>query len=395
MSLVSSFYRLTSLGVKRVTRIFGDDGGGEESHPRRADGSLFMPVEGDAESSRLVRSSTRRDDESSQQQHSLTSAYEEFSHSSKALWIFFFHAIIYYGLSVAGFSFFVEHWSVTDSLYYATVLFCTIGFGDVAPDNLKGRIFTIFLAFYGIVVSGIFLGVLGEYLVAKHSEALERRRRKVGTQVVQNLKNDMNVIQAEQINFSSTNESARERTLWEDVWSVAVSETPILVFLLFVGLGVGYVEGWSTIDSIYWLVISGTTIGLGDYHPNLTYVKLFCVVFLPFAVAVVGELLGRIASVYMDRKRHLAEKRFLSRSLTLCDLETMDTDHDGRVDKAEFLSYMLVSLQKVSKEDVREVLDLFHKLDVDGSNFLTKNDLMAKNWNTAFRSSFEQSMEFE
>jgi len=41
----------------------------------------------------------------------------------------------------------------------------------------------------------------------------------------------------------------------------------------------------------------------------------------------------------------------------------------------EFLAYMLVALQKVDQEDVDEISELFHKLDVTKNNCLSKDDL--------------------
>jgi hypothetical protein len=98
-------------------------------------------------------------------------------------------------------------------------------------------------------------------------------------------------------------------------------------------------------------------------------------------VAVLGELLGRIASTYMSRKTRQAEQRFCRRALTLCDLEIMDTNKDGGVERGEFLAYMLVALQKVDKKDVDGIMQLFQNLDVSGNGFLNKEDLRSRDWN--------------
>jgi EF-hand domain pair/Ion channel len=134
-------------------------------------------------------------------------------------------------------------------------------------------------------------------------------------------------------------------------------------------------------------VISGTTVGLGEYSPKNPAVRLAAVFFLPLAVAVVGQFLGRVASAYMDREKRRVEKEYLSRTLTLCDLQRMDTDQNGKVDQAEFLSYMLVAIQRVSKEDVEQIARLFRKLDRTKEGVLTKNDLAAFQLDEKFRSS--------
>jgi len=71
----------------------------------------------------------------------------------------------------------------------------------------------------------------------------------------------------------------------------------------------------------------------------------------------------------------MTEKNFLQQCLTLTDIETMDDDNDGCVHEAEFLSYMLVALQRVDKEEIDTLLHLFHKLDVDNSGSLNRKDL--------------------
>ena len=139
--------------------------------------------------------------------------------------------------------------------------------------------------------------------------------------------------------------------------------------------------------SIYWIVVAAFTIGFGDYHLQTQSMKLAGIVFLPFAVAVVGEFLARVASVYMNKKRRNAEKEFMSRTLTLSDIKAMDMDCDGKVDKAEFLIFMLVALQKVEKEDISAIMALFQRLDKDKSGCLSRRDLVKRNWNENWRKS--------
>lgn len=119
-------------------------------------------------------------------------------------------------------------------------------------------------------------------------------------------------------------------------------------------------------------------MGFGDDSPQSFHIRLVSIFFCPFAVGVVGAFLGNIAGVYLDRKHRHAEQKFLSHSLTLADIHTMDDDEDGEVDKAEFLSYMLVTLQRVDKEEIQNLMQLFDKLDVDNSGTLNAEDLKAK-----------------
>ena len=87
-------------------------------------------------------------------------------------------------------------------------------------------------------------------------------------------------------------------------------------------------------------MITGTTVGFGDKSPREQGVRLASVFFLPLAVAVLGEFLGRVAGAYVGRKRRLAEKKFFEHSLTLADIRIMDS-------KLLFLS-PLVTIEGVS-----------------------------------------------
>ena len=138
-------------------------------------------------------------------------------------------------------------------------------------------------------------------------------------------------------------------------------------------------------------MITGTTVGLGDISPQSRPVRVLSIVFLPLAVAVLGELLARIAATYMDRKRRKVDKEFLAKSLTMCDIETMDTNRDGHVDKAEFVIYLLLALQRVAKEDIDEIVKCFERLDRTKSETLTIDDLASNGWNDNFRQSIRFS----
>lgn len=50
----------------------------------------------------------------------------------------------------------------------------------------------------------------------------------------------------------------------------------------------------------------------------------------------------------MDTRKQ--EEKFLERELTLSDIEAMDEDNDDEVSQVEFLTFMLVAMQKVDRE---------------------------------------------
>jgi hypothetical protein len=165
-------------------------------------------------------------------------------------------------------------------------------------------------------------------------------------------------------------------SLMKDIKEVVVAELPAILLVSAAALVLGIREGWTLVSTLYFCVMSATTTGFGDYSPTTQIDKVYCIFFLPLAVAVFGEVLGRIAGVYIQRKVHRAEIKFLHRSVTRCDLSRMDANHDGMVDMEEFLTFMLVALQKVDRESIDDLKTIFRSLDKNGNGMIDHDDLV-------------------
>ena len=82
-------------------------------------------------------------------------------------------------------------------------------------------------------------------------------------------------------------------------WSLYLA-LPIIIFLSFIivilGQLVGYLEKWSKFDSLYWSLITATTVGYGDFRPKTKVSKLVSSI-----IAVVGMILtGIIIAVALN-----------------------------------------------------------------------------------------------
>lgn len=80
-----------------------------------------------------------------------------------------------------------------------------------------------------------------------------------------------------------------------------------LLFTTMIILGIGstvyhYVEGWGWIDSLYFSVITLTTIGYGDFSPQTDAGKVFTIFYILIGL---GIILTFINTVYL----HYAEMR--------------------------------------------------------------------------------------
>eukprot|EP00534_Pseudo-nitzschia_fraudulenta_P011130 CAMPEP_0201204628 /NCGR_PEP_ID=MMETSP0851-20130426/169255_1 /ASSEMBLY_ACC=CAM_ASM_000631 /TAXON_ID=183588 /ORGANISM="Pseudo-nitzschia fraudulenta, Strain WWA7" /LENGTH=372 /DNA_ID=CAMNT_0047492757 /DNA_START=91 /DNA_END=1209 /DNA_ORIENTATION=- len=296
--------------------------------------------------------------------------YSSFSESNKALKQGISHVVVYILIGVLAFSFVLEtQWSILDSVYFSVVVFTTVGYGDLSPDTTTaGMLFTIIYALYGIIIVGIFLGILGDI-------ALERQEIRKKESMKTHSDNYLSKItQRDPIDENAT-EVEMDENFMHEVCGMLETQSRSIVILIVLAMPVMVLEKWSFVKGIYWLIITGTTIGLGDETPENAWSKLLCIVYIPLAVAYAGSILGEIATSYVDQRNDAMEEKFLNRALNASDLKKMDVNDDGKVTKDEFLIYMLKTLGKVEQEDIDKVIQLFNKLDEDQSGSLTQEDI--------------------
>jgi len=90
-------------------------------------------------------------------------------------------------------------------------------------------------AIYGIVILGIFLGLVGEFILERQDENMQKRRENVRVKLM------------EQFSKDDSGEPPAKRSLWSTLWSIVVAEIPILLVLLVIAVPVVYTEGWDPV----------------------------------------------------------------------------------------------------------------------------------------------------
>ncbi|XP_063299907.1 potassium channel subfamily K member 2 isoform X1 [Pelobates fuscus] len=133
-----------------------------------------------------------------------------------------------------------SHWDMGSSFFFAGTVITTIGFGNISPRTKGGKIFCIIYALLGIPLFGFLLAGVGDQLGTIFGKGIAR---------VEDMFVKWNVSQTK-IRIIST---------------VIFILFGCILFVAFPAFIFQHIEDWNTLDAFYFVVITLTTIGFGDY----------------------------------------------------------------------------------------------------------------------------------
>eukprot|EP00550_Attheya_septentrionalis_P008590 CAMPEP_0198292822 /NCGR_PEP_ID=MMETSP1449-20131203/14159_1 /TAXON_ID=420275 /ORGANISM="Attheya septentrionalis, Strain CCMP2084" /LENGTH=491 /DNA_ID=CAMNT_0043992135 /DNA_START=190 /DNA_END=1665 /DNA_ORIENTATION=+ len=122
---------------------------------------------------------------------------------------------------------------------------------------------------------------------------------------------------------------------------------------------------WTWMETFYWSVQTTTTIGYGDLNMSFE-MRWFQIFYLIISTYFVGNALGKLGGLKEDlkdlRRQHAWQRREVSKGM----IEDMQaTENDGKIDQFEFLVASLLSLGKVTSDDVLPIMAKFRELSGD------------------------------
>lgn len=83
------------------------------------------------------------------------------------------------------------------------------------------------------------------------------------------------------------------------------------LIILFIGtLSYHYLEGWGYVDSLYFSVITLTTVGYGDFSPQTTGGKLFTIFYIFIGLGMILSFLQTLFDHFdEERKQYKKPKK--------------------------------------------------------------------------------------
>ncbi|KAG0051445.1 Potassium channel [Gryganskiella cystojenkinii] len=196
----------------------------------------------------------------------------------------------------------LEPWSFDQAVNFCIVSFATIGYGDLSPKSVAGRIIFFFYGLLGI-------SSLGFFVVSLRNAVIEQFQWRL----VDRFSNPAHLTRVQTRMSAKDLPYAEARLEEEQQVKMFVKRKMILrmvgiwIFMWFGGAGVFCAfENWSYLESLYFCFVTLTTIGFGDYVPNEPGSIEFWNVYVFVGLSVFAYILS-LSSESMASQIHLVD----------------------------------------------------------------------------------------
>ncbi|KAM7024259.1 potassium channel subfamily K member 10 [Acridotheres tristis] len=133
-----------------------------------------------------------------------------------------------------------SHWDLGGAFFFAGTVITTIGYGKMAPSTVGGKVFCILYALFGIPLFGFLLAGIGDQLGTIFGKSIARVEK---------------VFRNKQVS----------QTKIRVISTIAFILAGCIVFVTIPAFIFKYIEGWTALESIYFVVVTLTTVGFGDF----------------------------------------------------------------------------------------------------------------------------------
>lgn len=249
---------------------------------------------------------------------------------------------------------YIEDWSWVDSVYFVFATLTTVGYGDVSPTTALGRDIGICFIVLGVTTLGFVFSFLLQYSAAHSADASLEFQKKL-----ENLEKDMHVNELKKLM-----EDKRHKLKYKAL--TLCLKLAAMVFV-FVGVFCGCFS-WPFRDTVYFIVVTSTTVGYGDVLPLTDAEKIVTIFTMIISTVLMGQILSGAVDLYVvDILEEQIKKKIIASAtyVHMCDLEG-----DGQINEAEYTIFKLLQLQKVDREFLIPIAERFRELDADGSGKL-------------------------
>ena len=218
------------------------------------------------------------------------------------------------------------HWNAAEYLYFVAISITTVGYGDDVVEDDVDKLFTVFFVFFGIaIVFTAFADIVGaqwEQLEQRQEEAIKQLARSTGDS-----SQGPAITHSVPVDDRDLDTLVRNKILRCIAWLVLV--------IVLGAIGICFLEPeLSFASGIYWSFQTTTTVGYGDIPFTDRWSYGFAGVFALFSVVIVAALMGSLATASKEAAHERKARALMRRRVDLTMISALDTDGDGKLDRA-------------------------------------------------------------
>uniref|UniRef100_A0A182JKC3 Potassium channel domain-containing protein n=1 Tax=Anopheles atroparvus TaxID=41427 RepID=A0A182JKC3_ANOAO len=172
----------------------------------------------------------------------------------------------------------VEKWSLLQAVFFASTVITTIGYGNIVPVTLGGRVFCMLFALIGIPFTLTVIADWGRLFAS----AVSTLAKNVPVLPLARFCPDVGI------------------KMTDKKWLYAVGAVCFLGVYLAAGTGLLLLweENWSFFDGYYFCFITMTTIGFGDLVPSKPNYMLLCTLYILVGLALTSTIIELVRRQY-------------------------------------------------------------------------------------------------
>ncbi|KAL3982202.1 Ion channel family protein [Acanthocheilonema viteae] len=212
-------------------------------------------------------------------------------------------------------------WTYANSIFFATTVITTIGYGNLVPATQVGRITCICFALFGIPLLLVTIADIGKFL-SDFLSFLYRTYRSFKRKVCRQSRRISHHYRDRSSSAQSSSVSTKAGSMnlnSIDINSESSCEDELripVVMVLFVlvaytaigGLLFRAWEGWQYFDAFYFCFITMATVGFGDIVPTEQMYMFFTMAYIIFGLALATMCIDLAGTEYIRKIHYLGTK---------------------------------------------------------------------------------------
>lgn len=254
-----------------------------------------------------------------------------------------------------------EGWSTEECIYFMMVTSTTVGYGDLSPVTVLGKLFCCFYSVMGIT---LVLAALAPVMDMLRGPWRENLLGHLGMGFEAAIDTSDETLTIQEVN---ANINYQRRYMLALVIPAAVLVLGMAIFYFTIRVPaetyfLGLLDVVGIVDSFYWAVVTATTLGYGDLVPESSLARFLVIVYLPVAVIALADAVADTQMISIRRRIRETDYGRIADECLLRDAVRGETNFEPALSESEFMVDQLIANGLVDSDAIMAIRRQFKHL---------------------------------